>query len=221
MKVRCLDFGFCSLSVVAVLAYQVQPPVGSIHGVVVNELGQPVIAAKVFADLLDGLQHAKALISAETDNEGKFTVDRLEWGPYRIDAQKESEGYPDTSFDFYSEGRTFTASVSPGKPVANIRVVIGPKAGVISGSIADAITGAPVNATFNMRRVRSPNMFIGTSVPPQFRVLIPPRTEVLVEVHAPGYNVWYYPGSSSQSAPLRLQSSETVTLDVKLDPKVQ
>src|SRR6266481_5263380 len=168
MKVRCLDFGFCSLSVVAVLAYQVQRPVGSIHGVVVNELGQPVIAAKVFADLLDGLQHAKALISAETDNEGKFTVDRLEWGPYRIDAKKESEGYPDTSFDFYSEGRTFTASVSPGKPVANIRVVIGPKAGVISGSIADAITGAPVNATFNMRRVRSPNMFISTSVPPQF-----------------------------------------------------
>jgi hypothetical protein len=54
----------------------------------------------------------------------------------------------------------------------------------------------------------------------EFKVLIPPGTEVKMKVWEEGYKTRYYPGTQNQSAsrPLRLASGERKKLDIRLEP---
>lgn len=67
---------------------------GLIRGSVVDDSGGAVRSASVRCDTVDSRPAAKALRIVETDQAGKFTVDNLGWGSYRLFAMKESEGYP-------------------------------------------------------------------------------------------------------------------------------
>lgn len=194
---------------------------GTIRGLVANEHGQPVESALVTADLADGRPRLKAIRYVETDKQGQFVIDQLEWGPYRIYAMKESEGYPDAYYSVYSEGPNVTAQLSPQSPNASVRVVIGPKAAVVVGTISDAVTGTPVNAGVRIWRWANTGDFLSTSVRPNYRMLIPPNTQVGFEVQAPGYRPWFYPGAAtlSSSGPLTMRSEEKLTLDIKLQPE--
>jgi hypothetical protein len=48
----------------------------------------------------------------------------------------------------------------------------------------------------------------------------PPGVEVGLEIHAPGYDVWYYPGYGgfARSMPLKAKSGEKLALNIKLQP---
>ncbi len=162
---------------------QVQQPSGVVNGTVINEVGQFVAAAKVHASLV-GRPMAKAIRYIETDKDGRFSIDRLEWGDYRIYAMKDAAGYADSSFSIYSNRTRATAKLSAEAPSANVIVVIGPKAGTFTGSISDAATGEPVNtAGIRIWRLKDPTDFLSTSTRPQYRILAPPNTEVGLEIH--------------------------------------
>lgn len=53
-----------------------------------DEKGEPVVAAKVNASLVDGRPMSSLIRYVETDANGHFMVDRLELGRYRVFAQK-------------------------------------------------------------------------------------------------------------------------------------
>ncbi|HET6217594.1 MAG TPA: carboxypeptidase regulatory-like domain-containing protein [Acidobacteriaceae bacterium] len=186
---------------------------GSVRGTVVDENGAPLAAAQVSVDELDGLPRVSPVLTAETDKKGHFSIANLEPGNYKVFAKKESMGYPDTSFAFYS-GQVFTTvSVTNAAPEADTLLKIGPPAGVIKGRVQDAVAGVPVNATFVLRRTLDPDNWISTSQRADYRVLIPPLVEVSVEVSATGYKPWQH------GSPIRLRPQEEMKLDIQLEPE--
>lgn len=201
-------------------APQPEQPTGLIRGIVVNEKGQPVDGAQVSAGLV-GVPDGRGRRFVGSGPRGRFALDRLAWGEYAVCARKEADSYPSQCWNFYDDGRIFKATLSLGAPVADVVVVVGPKAGVLSGSVKDATTGAPVPASLQILRRNSPMPFIvSQSVPPQFSVLIPPESDLDIEVRAPGYRVWRYSlDGGSRGAPLRARSEERRTLDVSLWPE--
>lgn len=194
--------------------------VGSVRGTVIDEKGQLVAEAQVECDPMDGRSAARALLIVETDKNGHFSVENLALGSYKLFAMKESSGYPNTAFGFYSNvfpTVTLTANV----PTADITLKVGPPAGVMSGSVTDAVTSAPVPAGFLLRRISDPDNWISMSERPEYRILLPPGTDVSLEVSAPGYKTWYYGGASDtlKRPPIRLESGKEMKLDIQLEPE--
>lgn len=186
---------------------------GSIQGVVLDDRGSPVANAVVTADPVDGLARGTALPNAETDTDGRFVVEHLAWlGKYRIYTAKQTAGYPDTSFSFYSNDVLTTAEISAESPTATIRIQLGPKAGALVGAVSDAETGKPVPAGIELRRTASPDDWLSTSVAPNYRVLLPSSVNVSVVFVASGYEKWTVQG------PLNLQPGQEMRLDVALQP---
>lgn len=185
---------------------------GSIGGIVVDEEGISVSGAKVNANPMNGRPMGTLIRYVETDREGHFLIDRLEWGSYGVFAMKEESGYPNMRALLYSNGNLYTATIAPSAPIADVRIQLGPKAGVIIGSITNVMNGAPLNAAFKLVRSASPDEWLSTSAPPDYRILVPSSTDVLLEVAAPGFRTWT-PGH-----PLHLESGAEMRLDIQLEP---
>ncbi len=143
---------------------------------------------------------------------GHFEIDGLVWGKYKVFAKKEDAGYPDVRWSIYSANIFPTIEVTATAPLAKIRIKLGPRAGVLAGSLTNALTGAPVNAGFKLIRADSPNDWISTAVAPDYRVLLPSGTNVLLEVSAPGFKTWGLP------APINLRPGAEMRLNIQLEP---
>jgi len=204
----------------AAIADEVPASVGIIRGVALDENLRPLAAAQVWAEPADGL--LRGMINfVDSDADGHFSIDHLPLGTYNVFAKKEDEGYPMIDFEFYRPGRPPTVTLSTSKPVASTVVTLGPKAGTLTGAITDAVTGAPVGAAFRMWHLNKEHADLSTSVASDYRVLIPPDVDVVLEVHADGYETWYYPGyGAAASGPLRLRPGERMSLGIKLQPKL-
>lgn len=194
---------------------------GIINGTVVNEKGQPVGAATVSIDPLDGGPRSAPVREVQTESNGRFSMDDLKFGTYKLFAMKESAGYPNTAFAFYSNNIFSTATLTPTTPVIDVVLKVGPPAGVFTGYVTDAVTHQPVRAAFLLRRVADPGNWISLSQQPHFRVLLPALTPISVEVFAPGYRTYYYAGAADalNRPPLKLDSGEEKKNDFQLEPE--
>src|SRR5712691_5517593 len=164
------------------LAFAVAQEPGLIRGTVIYEKGMPVAAARVRVDPMNGLPRSDLVREVETNESGHFLMDNLAPGSYKLFAMKETAGYPNTAFAFYSNHVFPTATLTPSAPAIELILKIGPPAGVIHGSVRDARTTTPIAASFHLRRVADPDNWISLSQRPEYRVLIPPSTEVSIEV---------------------------------------
>jgi hypothetical protein len=205
----------------ALISYSAGQLAGSIRGMVVDEKNVPIPAAQVRVDPLDSRPRADVVLLVETDGSGHFSVNNLQLQSYKIFAMKEPSGYPNTAFGFYSNNFFPIVTLSASVPTADITLKLGPPDGVISGSVTDAVTGAPVPTGFLLRRISDPDNWISMSQKANYRVLVPPSVEVSVEVSAPGYKTWYYGESSDpmKRNPIRLESREEMKLDIQLQPE--
>lgn len=186
---------------------------GSILGTVVDEQGAPIYQARVHADAMNGRTRATAIRYVETDEGGHFLIDRLEWGNYKVFAMKEDSSYPNMALSFYSNDVLSRVTLTPGVPMVEIQIRLGPKAGILTGSIANAVTGGPINAGVKLTRAVSPSdKWLSTSVPPNYRILLPSSTDVLLEVSAPGFKTW------TLGHVLRLGAGAEMRLDILLEP---
>lgn len=186
---------------------------GKIIGTVLDEKGIPLTGAKVNVLPLDGRPQGSGVRYVETDIEGRFVIDRLSWGRYSVFAMKQQDGYPDMEPSFYSAGTKIpVATIAPTAPVASVSIHLGPPAAIITGSISDSITGAPVNAFFRLARMNNAEDWLSTSVPSTYRVLVPAVTDIAFSVTAPGYEKWTSP------RPIKLQSGQELRLQVELVP---
>jgi hypothetical protein len=188
---------------------------GVIHGVVLGEGGQPVRGAKVHAEL-NGVAMAKKIRYVETDESGFFLIDRLDFGNYYVGAMKEEEGYGSIDSSFFNDNPLPTVLISAQHRFADVIVNLGPKAGILMGTISDALTGKPIPAGFGLAQVKDRTKWMGTSAAPNFRVLIPSSKEMEVKVSAPGYEAWVYPDPTIPSQVLRMDPGSEIHLDIQL-----
>lgn len=192
-----------------------EQPSGIISGTVVNEHGQPVAGAKVNAQ--SNRPTVGMVRFVETDGAGRFAVDRLTWGKYSVCARKEADGYAEICGSILRKDNAPTATLSAQSPSAQVLVVIGPKAGVIVGSLTDAATGAPVDASLRIRLSNDNGRFFEPGVGPQFSVLIPPNADLEVEARAPWYRLWRFSvDGNRRGSPLRVKSGERRALNIRL-----
>ncbi len=190
---------------------------GVIQGVVLGEGAQPVRGAKVHAELR-GLPVAKRIRYVETNEHGFFLIDELEFGTYYVAAKNEEEGYGDSGSSFFNDQRVPTAQISAQHRIADVVINLGPKAGILTGTISDAATGKPIPAGFWLVQAKDRNKWMGTSAAPDFRVLIPSSKEMEVKVSAPGYEDWVYPDPAIPSQVLRMDPGSEIHLDIHLRP---
>jgi hypothetical protein len=188
---------------------------GVIQGVVLGEGGQPVHGAKVHAEL-SGVAMAKKVRYVETDESGFFLIDRLDFGNYYVGAMKEEVGYGSSDSSFFNDHPLPTVPLSGQHRIADVNVNLGPKAGILMGTISDALTGKPIPAGFDLVQVKDRSKWMRTSAGPNFRVLIPSSKEIEVKVSAPGYETWLYPDPAIPSQVLRMDPGAEIHLDIHL-----
>jgi len=194
-------------------------PQGRIRGVVVNEERKPIQQAEVWAGVANR-PTIGALHIVETDENGRFEIDRLEFDTFNVSAKKEGEGYPNIGFAFYAEGLPPTVRLSPEQPVANVKLKLGPKSGFLIGDVTDKVTGKPIQVGFMLRRAKNPANFLSIGQASSYRLLLPAEIEVTLEVSGDGYQTWLYndPSDSSKPLPIRLASGAEMRLDIQLQP---
>jgi hypothetical protein len=186
---------------------------GQILGMVLDEKGSPLVAAQVTPQFLGvGVMHT-LIQKVNTDVNGRFRIEGLDWGPYSVYAGKEADGYPDTRIPLYRSQPAPRIELSPEHPVREVTVKIGPKGGVFSASVRDGTTHARVAVQLTLRR-KDGSGLVYLSEPPDFQVLLPSNTDVLVEIRSAGYKPWSY--SKGEIRTLRLRGEEHIKLEIIL-----
>jgi hypothetical protein len=199
---------------------------GLIDGTVIYEDGKPVKGATVYADPV-GRPIGAIIPHADTDEIGYFAIhiSRSWFGKFAVAAKKEDEDYPDMSKQFYSDGKFVTVTLTPRHSSATVTIRLGSKAGVLLGTVTDAVTGAPLSPCVEFIRASKPNNFLSGSglVKPRYRLLVPSNADILVKIWLDGYEPWYYPGTADKSAgqPVRLKPAEQKTVDIFLQPNTE
>jgi hypothetical protein len=192
-----------------------------IEGTVIYAEGRPANHATVSALPTDRGMVAK-VPSADTDELGHFHIKHLWLGEFEVTAKKEDEGYPDTGSSFYSDGKVDRTKLTSFLQSATVTVLLGPKAGILVGTITDSVNGAPLNPCVDFRRASNPNNFLsGTGlVNAKYRVLVPSDRDVMMKIWYEGHLPWYYPGANtkSEAKPLRLKPGEERILHIRLPP---
>jgi hypothetical protein len=156
---------------------------GLIEGTVIYEDGRPAKGATVSAFPLERALAAK-VPSADTNELGHFQINHLWLGEFAVTAKKENEGYPDTNSGFYSDNKIAPITLSLSHPSATDTILLGPKAGILVGTVANAITGAPLVPCVDFHRASDPNNFLsGTGlVNAEYRVLVPSDRDVIMKI---------------------------------------
>jgi hypothetical protein len=197
------------------LSAQVALSQGVIRGKVIDENGVPLVGAQVHAEL-HGVPMGKAIRYVQSNGDGSFVIDRLDFGTFDVNGGKEQDGYPQSDWSLYADKALATVTISLERPTADVVLRLGPKAATLVGAVRDQVTGKPMNSAFLIRR--SENRWVSTSAPPDFHFLIPSDTPIDVEVSAPGYKTWRYADEFGGGSPLQLQSATEKRLEVELTP---
>jgi 5-hydroxyisourate hydrolase-like protein (transthyretin family) len=211
-----MRFASCLLSLAFVAAVQTQTPVvtskASISGIVSSRTGEPLKGVKIDASSVGGKTLGKALHFVETDSSGRYEISNLEFGVYRVFAQNESMGYPNTHLDFYGGNAAPKVTLDEKHPNSEVNIIMPAVAGKIRGTVLDRASNRPVqNVSIKLSKVEAPG-WISTSFPVKNSLSVPPDLPFNVQVTADGYKEW-----KSQS-PLLVRSGQELRLDVILEP---
>lgn len=164
--------------------------------------------------------------TVDSNEAGQFVIEKLEPGIYDIYGENYAAGYPNTALSFYPNENPIKVTLG-NAGTASVVLVLGPRSGALSGTVLDKVTGKAIVSRqalhFVVRKVSSREDSIEFLGPAKFRWLIPPVTDVTLEVIAEGYKPWLYadPSNLSKPLPFRLESGEEKNLDVELEPETQ
>jgi hypothetical protein len=196
---------------------------GLIDGIVTYEDRRPVKGATVYAQPM-GRPMFGITPHADTDETGYFAIHiSPSWfGKFAVGAEKLDEGYLNLTNQFYSDGKFETVTLTTRHRNATVIIRLGPKAGVLLGTVTDAVTRAPLKPCVEFRRAENPNNFLSANglVKPRYRLLVPANTGILMKISLDGYKPWYYPGTVDKSAgqPFSLKPAEERNVDIQLQP---
>jgi hypothetical protein len=186
-----------------------------------NELPVPDALVEAYPQ---GVELAAALTRCSTDASGHCALALGQAGEYAILASKEQDGYP-KQYPFY---RGLHAAPLPIVHVsaehASEAVVahVGKRAGVLVGTVRDAVTGKPLNANVEFRWVHEPtNFWSGSGLTnASFRILAPADAPITMVVSLEGYESWHYAlGHGELKNAIVLKPGEELTLEIRLWPR--
>jgi hypothetical protein len=195
-----------------------------ITGTVVDEHGVPVKHMTVEAWPLD-MGHSGGTDQALTDENGRFVLTvvsgslpdghsyGMRWAVYPH--QEKGDYYSDLSSRFYKTTASQAQHIefSPGTPEANVELKLGPKAGALRGKVTDVVTGVPVKPEFEFEWASDPQNKLGeTTSGNDYRILLPPNTDIKLTVLSRGYKPWSYPGT------INVGPGQDMTLDIQMEP---
>lgn len=204
----------------ALLLAQDSKRAGIIRGVVLDATEQPVEDAMARANFTGGF--SGIVPSARTDKSGHFVIQHLAWGEWYVTASKAQDGYPDESNAFYSgfDSAQVTVDLDAGSPERFVTVHLGKKAGSISGTIADAETGKPVEPCARLQWENMPSIYwFGYGLlKSKFNLLVPADTDITLMIWAWGYEPWAYKSDDGNDA-LRVKASDELKLHIHLTPR--
>jgi len=184
---------------------------------VTDSSGRPITDAVVTASILDVVGHIGFVPKARTDSDGAFTLP-LRLGRYQITAEKPEDDYPPMYLGLYSGFiKQPEISVSEDVPNVSIMLKLEKKAAVVDGTVADAQTGAPINANARIECVDDPRRFLSGSglTNAKFRLLIPSDCPVKLTVTKEGYAPWTFV-RNGLAEPIRLGPDEVLPVEIKL-----
>lgn len=144
---------------------------------------------------------------------GSFLIRRVQWGTYAVEADKPGAGYPTViAFGGIYGRRQFPwATLSPQAPAATVVVRIGPKAGILSGTIVNARTGKSITqARIDLKRMGHARTQTSEAVRAHFTLLIPSEMAITLTVHARGFEPWH--------ETVKMASGERKVLMIRLRP---
>jgi hypothetical protein len=194
-----------------------------IAGTVRDEQGHPLKNISVHAVLE---QTGMYMPTVDSNEAGHFVIENLEPGTYSIFGEGAADTYPDTALPFYPNENPLKVTLG-NSGEATIVLVLGPRAGVLCGTVLDKATGHAIISQraphFIVRKVSNRADSIEFVGPAKFRWLLPPATEVTLEVFAEGYKPWVYaePSSPLTPMPFRIESGEEKTLNIMLEPQTR
>jgi len=160
---------------------------GCITGVVVDENKKPVAGIKIrILPLSAGRTGPHSF--ATSDENGEFRSQTLEDGTYQVETVNMREGYPPTSLPLYRPTGLPVVTVRPGGGCSNIIVSVGPKAGHLNLTVLDAATHEQLSRfRVTLQRTGDLTSTLSLNSNGQRGILVPPLTEVVVQVSALGY----------------------------------
>lgn len=195
---------------------------GAIEGQVYDPSYHPVAGARVYAERLDAIM--TRLFYSLSDGEGKFLIEELPPGIYKLYGAKEEDGYARTTSRFYYKDDMPLPQVAVQKEqiTSNIIVTLRPKAAQLVLHIVNAKTNKLLkSARITLREANAPDHSYSSSrnnyVAGDFMILAPP-VPFTIEVSAPNYQDWHYVGPDKASNSLKLASGKSAKIIVALQP---
>lgn len=168
-----------------------QPPnrtTASVTGTVQDGNGSPISGANVQAILESDY---KKQFPDITDSNGRFAISELPAGTFFLQAYKESDGYPQSFFAFFSRpGMQFPSiTLKPGEAISGAVIKLGAKAARINLDIASQ-DGKPLDAALSFSRPDVVNGSYSVGVNSKTSLLVPPVPFKLT-VESNGYKPWH------------------------------
>ncbi len=213
---------------------------GRISGILVYPNGTPVPKGRVV--VTGARRHENPdEVSTETDQDGRFEFRHLRFTSYWFGPSKEDEGYGDGEAVSVRGGVKLAdptgVKLTPAAPTAHVILKLGPKWGILSGTVEDRTTHKPVVALLRFAEElgrggsNEPHYLHGffmRDAPGAFTILIPPALDLFLQVNAHGYKPWFYPDGLGtvvflenhrvqRPLPLRLESGEQKSLKIELE----
>ena len=192
----------------------------SVEGTVLNQHGDPVEGATVYAESESRPLHGRRATSI-TDNQGHYLLANV-WPdkkPVTIYAYKSTEFYGDPTICCYrSQSALFPQLImKPGESVHNVIVRLGEKAAVIRIKILDAKTRESLQSPIVFVCTSSnPNDCTGRSVSSQDDVFVPPGS-VSLSIQAPKYTEWKYSDPSAGTSFMSISGGEIRSIIVEME----
>jgi hypothetical protein len=188
---------------------------GLINGVVINARGNFVAGAWVMVSCGDGPLGGR-IPGTFTDDRGHFAVGSLKLAQCSVTACKKQDDVPCPLFTIVTH--PLQVKLTAKIPFVTVKVQLGERGTVITGTVRDAITGEALAAIFVLRPLKFPDRAMLMPSHASFRIFIAPSTDYNLEVSVPGYKDWFYADHHNRPGPLRLTPHAHLNLDVKLKP---
>jgi len=189
-------------------------PAGHITGMVINQEGQPIEQASVCVTVFT-VGSANSRCHWMTDEQGHFDIRDAPFGTCYVTANKEEAGY-----SAVNQGRGQEVNLTASNASADVTVKLAPKAGMLTGSVKDSLTGKPVDK-IQLSYISIDGQGNGVASGSNngaFRFSIPTEHDYIILISAPGYKTWFY-GDADGDASLRLASGEQKDLNLYLVPQ--
>jgi hypothetical protein len=207
---------------------QIKPTVigsgkGQIEGTVVTAQRTPITGAMVY---LFGDGRSPVTI---TDQNGRFVFKEVSAGSHKLVAYKESDGFPNMIWSFYSEAYRNTGvrlvNVSEKQTTRNLLISLGPKAGRLLIDVIDARTKRFIrSAEIALNHEGKPKTLMksGTNRADRgFDILVPPSIRIEITINAPGYRPWPSGGKRPERSAkiISVKSGSENNITVELQPE--